>query len=145
MYWYQSLSFSPTHTLHLSLTIFTHLCPSLPQALSQVSQRTQKTLWPSEHQHFSPMFCINSGCRGSCSILRNIGRRRLTVQKKRNGKRTFNKACVSPSAQLPVAKECSPVLSSACIRSQEDMEMNVFLQKNLQHTGHATFSPAMRR
>lgn len=49
------------------------------------------------------------------------------------------------SAQSPVAKACSPALSSACIRSQEDMEMNVFLPKNLQHTGHATFNPAMRR
>lgn len=64
----------------------------------------------------------------------------------RNSKKDFKQAFyLSPSAQLPVAKECSPVLSSACTRSQDDMEMNVFLQKSLQHTGHATFSPAMRR
>ena len=60
-------------------------------------------------------------------------------------KEQLPKPCVSPSARLPVAKECSRVLFSACIRSQEDMGMNVFLQKNLRRTDRATFSLAMRR
>lgn len=65
--------------------------------------------------------------------------------RKENSRRNLNKLSFSLSAQLPVAKECSPALSSACIRSQEDTEMNVFHQKNLQRTGHVTFSLAMRR
>lgn len=66
-------------------------------------------------------------------------------EKGNSKKEQLTKPCISPSAQLPVAKECSLVLFSACIRSQEDMEMNVFLQKNLQRTDHAIFSLAMRR